>query len=311
MKSMLAQSPTYYLNYRCIQNGEPKFLQLRIVNVGAKDRIAQVVMGTRSIDEEVLQELKQKQLLEDALRTARLAEVAKNAFLSNMSHDMRTPLNAIFGYASLAEKNLNDAQAVREYLGKIETAGKQMLDLIAKVLEFSYTESQECRITETRCNLGAVLTEVYETALPQAKDKKLHFSLNPNPPVCREVSCDGEKLKQLLTHLVNNAIQFTEPEGSVTLTAAEEPTLLGEYVTYRFRVEDTGIGIRQDDLERIFEPFERVGNTTASGKYGSGLGLTIAKRIAERMGGELKAESAFGKGSTFTLTLCFRLLAPA
>ncbi len=306
IREKLAENPTYYLNYRCIQNGEVQYIQLRLVNVGSSENISQIVMGYRNIDEEILQQIKQKQFLEDALNNAKLAFKAKNAFLSNMSHDMRTPLNAIFGYTSLAQKNANDSHIVKEYLNKIDIASNQILDLINKVLEITYSESQDFHLNEKECNVAEVLRETIDSISAQANQKNISISVSRQIEHA-DVYADKDKLLQLLSHIANNAVKYTKKHGEVRFFVSEQQKPNSEFATYKFTVEDNGIGIGKKSLKRIFEPFEREYNTTLCGVYGSGLGLTIAKHIAEMMGGTIKAQSTVGKGSVFTVTVSFRL----
>ena len=153
IREKLLNHKTFYVNYRIIDNGEIQYLQLRVVNVGNKNHISQIVMGYRSVDEELRREMEQKQMLEEALNNADLAITAKNTFLSNMSHDMRTPLNAIFGYTVLARKYTSNSEAVEDYLEKIESSGRQLLDLIDKVLEISWTETNDVQLEELVCRI--------------------------------------------------------------------------------------------------------------------------------------------------------------
>ena len=303
----LAESPTYYLNYRCIQNNEVQYIQLRIVNVGSSENVSQIVMGYRNIDEEILQQIKQKQFLEDALNASKLAYVAKNTFLSNMSHDMRTPLNAIFGYTSLAQKNAQNPALVTEYLNKIGAASNQILELTNKVLEITYSESQDFHINETECNVLQIIGEAVSSVSAQANQKNISVNVIAPQIEHADVFADKDKLLQILSHIVNNAVKYTKNGGSVSLSVSEQRKPNSEFSTYKFSVEDTGIGISKKSLKRIFEPFEREHNTTLCGVYGSGLGLTIAKHITEMMGGTIKAQSTVGKGSVFTVILSFRL----
>lgn len=302
----LAENKTYYINLRCIQNGETQYLQLRLVNVGEEGSVSQVVIGCRNIDEEVLQQMKQKKLLEEALHNAHLAFVAKNTFLSNMSHDLRTPLNAIFGYAALAKKNLKDAGLAQNYLDKIETAGRSILELVDNVLEISYMESQDFHINEAECNLHDIIQQVYRAALPAAAKKEIAISLHSSALKHGDVYADKEKLKQVLGHIVGNAVKYTKNGGKVDITVTEQKTS-SDVATFAFIVQDTGIGIEQETIKNIFEPFERGQNTTHSGVYGSGLGLTIAKHIVETLNGTIDCQSTVGKGSTFTVTVSFKL----
>ena len=307
IRKKLNEDQTFYLNFKVIENKEIKYLQLRLVNAASGGRVSQIAMGYRRVDEEVLQGMKQKQLLEDALNSARISNVAKNTFLSNMSHDVRTPLNAIFGYTSLAHKSADDPSSVNKYLDKIERAGKQILELVDRVLEISYIETQEFHIDERPCNVNFIADDVYKTILPQAKKKNISVTLDCSSVEQPDVFADKDKLNQILMQVAGNAVKFTEDGGKISLSVEEQESSLGEYATFRFIMKDTGIGMEKDFLKRIFEPFERENTTTTSGVFGSGLGLTIAKHIIEMMGGDIEVESEVGKGSTFTVTLCFRL----
>ncbi len=307
IRKELSENDSFYINYRCIENDTTKYLQLRIVNVGSKSKLSQIVLGYRTIDDEILHEIKQKSVLEDALHKANLASVAKNTFLSNMSHDMRTPLNAIFGYTALAGKNLKDKKLVADYLEKIEAASRQILDLINNVLELTYMESQNFRLNETECNVCEIVQEIQRSLLPKAVQKNISLSLQANT-MNSGVYADKEKLKQVLLHLADNAVKYTKNGGQVNISVTElkKDNLSKGFSTYEFTVKDTGVGIGENALEHIFEPFERENNTTQAGIYGLGLGLTIAKHIIDTMGGTITAESEVGKGSTFKVILELR-----
>lgn len=305
IRSRLATEKTYYFNYRYVEEGETKYMQMRIVDVGNKDRVSQVVLGIRSIDEEILQEIKQKQILQDALGNAKLADVAKNAFLSNMSHDMRTPLNAVLGYLMLAQNSLGNETLVASYLDKIGTASRQILDLVEKVLEFSYAESQDAQISDDECNLPALIAETYENLRPRFESKHIAFSCDVTETTHPDVYADREKLKTILRHLIGNAVKFTK-EGNVSVTLNESIAANG-FSKYSFIVRDTGTGIEKSMLGKIFEPFERENNTTMSGMFGTGLGLTICKQLTEMMGGTIEVQSEPGRGSTFTVGFMLRV----
>ncbi len=307
IRKKLSANKTYYINYRVINGEELQYLQLRIVNVGHKKHISQVVMGYRRVDDEVRREMEQKQMFEEALNNANLAITAKNTFLSNMSHDMRTPLNAIFGYTALAKKHSKNTDIVLQYLEKIDIASKQLLDLIDNVLEIAWTEANDIRISESECNLCDILQEVQKSLIFQAKEKNITFSLNSADLEHCDIYGDHDKLKQILLYLTNNAVKYTQNNGSITLTLTELEKLPNDYAIYQFIVEDTGIGIGQDFLAHIFEPFEREKNTTFSGVPGTGLGLTIAKNIIEMMGGKIEVHSVVGEGSQFIVTLRLRI----
>ncbi|MCI9136096.1 MAG: response regulator [Lachnospiraceae bacterium] len=307
IRRKLSNIKTYYTNYRVINHGELQYLQLRIVNVGNQEHVSQIVMGYRIMDEEVRKEIEQKKIFEDALTNANLAITARNTFLSNMSHDMRTPLNAIFGYTTLAKKHVHEENTVYEYLDKIEHSSRQLLGLIEKVLEISWAESNDIRLSEIECNLCDILQDVHENLLAQAAEKNIHFTMNSAGITHCDVYGDQDKLKQILYHLAGNAIIYTEIDGEVTISVKELERFPNNFAVYQFVVKDTGIGISKEFMKHIFEPFEREKNTTFSGIHGTGLGLTIAKNFVEMMGGTIQTDSTVGKGSTFTVTLRLRI----
>lgn len=307
IREALADDNTFYINYRVLYHGELQYLQLRVVNVGHTGHISQIVMGYRRVDEELQRELERKQMLEEALKNASLAILAKDTFLSNMSHDMRTPLNAIFGFSALAKTHLDAPETVRGYLDQVEVAGKQLLDLINKLLELSWTGSSQGKPAELPCSVHGIMEDLLDTLQPKAMEKRLSLSMDCGAVVHSAVYSDPKKLKQLLLHLGNNAVLYTPVGGSICLCASELEYLPNQYGVYQFVVKDTGIGIEADFLSHIFEPFARERNTTLSGIHGAGLGLTIAKQICDTLGGTIQAQSIPGQGSVFTVTLRLRV----
>ena len=306
MRGVLQDESTYYFNYRCIENGEIIHLQLRIVNVGKKNTANKFVLGFRRIDEEMLREIKQKQALKDALKAAKLADVAKNTFLANMSHDMRTPLNAIFGFSQLARGNLSDEGSVRYYLDRIDEAGKVILELTKKVLEATETTTQDFVLHEAPCDLTVLLSELLETTREKAKKRNLEVTLNTEALEHKDVLADENKIKDVLDYLLGNAVKYNKKDGKIEITATEK-AYGGNLRRYEFAVTDTGVGIDENALDRIFAPLERERDTTESGVSGVGLGLTLARHGAEMMGGTITVKSVKGEGSTFTLSLNLRL----
>ncbi len=302
IRKKLSESGNYYINYRVIFQGQVQYIQLRIVNVTRGNRVDQIVLGYRRVDEELKQEMQQKQILAEALKSANLAIAARDEFLSNISHDMRTPLNAIFGFAALAKRKLQEPETVRNYLDRVETSGKQLLDLIDKVLEAAWAGAQE-QWSEEEWDLCGAVEEACGLLRNQARGKNLSFVLDCSGVSHRRVQGDREKLKQLVSCLAGNAVTYTPPGGRVFVTLTEGEVQNGGRRTYRCVVEDNGVGIGEEFLQRIFEPFARERNTTLSGVSGMGLGLTIAKYIAERMGGTIQADSTEGQGSVFTATV--------
>lgn len=303
----LADCPTFYFYYRCIQDEKIKHLQLRIANVSKNGDVNKFVLGFKCVDDEILQEIKKKQILEAALEAANLADVAKNTFLSNMSHDMRTPLNAVFGFIALARKNISNPDEAEYYLNRIEEVGNQLLDLTAKVLEVTDTKTQDLLVKESECDICDILDEIYEATQAQANKKNLQVTLNTDGIEHSKVVTDALKIKSILTHLTENAVQYNVNDGKIEIIATEKAHGDNKSGAYSFTVKDTGIGISPSILDKIFVPFERENNTTASGISGGGLGLTIAKRDAEMLGGNILVESVKGSGSTFTLTLNLKI----
>lgn len=303
IRCKLSAQKTYYINYRVIKDSEIQYLQLRIVNVTAGSRISQIVMGYRRVDDEIRREMEQKQLLEEALTNANLAITAKNTFLSNMSHDMRTPLNAIFGFTALAKGNLHDQTNLEYYLNKISASSEQLLDLIDKVLEIAWTGSDDIRITETECSLKEILKNVKHTFLPLAQEKNIAITLDASGLAHCDIQSDPDKLERFLSYLTHNAIKYTPKDGQVTICATELHTLPNDHAVYQFVIKDNGIGISPEFIGRIYDPFEREKNTTFSGVIGTGLGLTIVKNIISAMGGTIEVQSHVGSGTRFTVTL--------
>ena len=315
VRRRLAEESAYCLNYRVLDGGETQYLQLRFINVGQGDSPRQLVLGCRRVDEELRRELEQKQLLEEALHQANASISAKNTFLSNMSHDMRTPLNAIFGFTALARNSLTQSgpegrEAAKGFLERIEEASRQLLDLIDKVLTLSWMDTNEARAEESPCRLGEILAEVRNFLLPQAQEKNIDFTLDCSGVRHDAVYADREKLGQLVMYLANNAVTYTHAGGSVSITAVESEELSHAASIYRIAVRDTGVGIDPDFLQQIFEPFARERNTTLSGVHGVGLGLTIAKNLADLLGGAIEVSSVVDQGSTFTVTLRLRTQRP-
>lgn len=306
IREKLADGQTYYFNYRAVVKKEQQYLQLRVVNVSHEDGVKQVVLGYRRVDEELQRQMEQQSLLAEALAKANLAITSKNTFLSNMSHDMRTPLHAIFGFTSLAKLNIENTAEAMDCLERVETASRQLLDMIDKVLQMSAMD-ESSELEEVECDLRGTVGDIYNFLEPQAHEKDITFTLDFESLRHNIVFTDQEKLRQLILYLTNNALTYTNPGGRVTIRLEEGEELPNQYAVYNITVEDTGIGISPEFLDKIFEPFSRERNSTLSGVHGIGLGLTIAKNIVDMMGGVLSVQSVVDKGSTFTAAFRFRV----
>ncbi len=247
----------------------------------------------------------QMRRLEEALERADRAMSAKDTFLSNMSHDMRTPMNAIFGFAALAKNNLHDPAVARSYIERMEASGRQLLGMIERVLEISEAVSGDTCAEEAPCDLCEIVEEIYAFMVPQAVEKKIDFTLNCEGVQHSGIYSDEERLRQLVMYLTNNAVTYTKPGGRVCIVVTERIETPVQSV-YSLAVEDNGIGISQEFLSQIFEPFSRERNTTDSGVHGIGLGMAIAKNIVDMLGGIMDVQSEVDRGSTFTASFRFR-----
>lgn len=244
----------------------------------------------------------QQQQLNQALDKANTAVVAKNAFLTNISHDIRTPLNAILGFTSLAKNSLDDTVNLMDYLNRVETASKKLLDMLSQVLEVTALSASD-ELTNVECDLRTLSQEVYDFLRPHAQEKNITYTLDCSGIKHSGINADQEKLRQIMLNLINNAITYTQSGGSVSITITEGDELPGQEAAYYINVKDTGIGIGEQFINHIFEPFSREKNSTLSGVHNIGLGLTIVKSIVDKMGGTIDAKSVVDEGSTFTVSL--------
>lgn len=250
----------------------------------------------------------QVELTEAKLR-AENADAAKSRFLSNMSHDIRTPMNAVIGFTGLALENLEYRGVVREYLNKIMTSSKSLLGMLNDILEMSRLDSERLQLDPAPSNLNRILRDAYTMTQGQAAEKRIRYSVSAGIRQ-EKVVCDSLRLNQILINLLSNAIKFTPPQGAVTLSLSQKPSASRDgYGAYIISVKDTGIGISEEFKERIFIPFERQRNTTQSGISGAGLGLSITKKLVEMMGGSIRVETEENKGAEFIVELEFPLQA--
>ena len=267
-----------------------------------------VDITTRKETAEKLEE--QHRLLEEALDKAQRASHAKSAFLNNMSHDIRTPMNAIIGFTNLAVSHLSDKELARDYLNKIKAASDHLLSLINDVLDMSRIESNKVVIEETPCSLPQILRSLQAMIQADLEFKELHFHMDDSALVHPYVLCDQLRLNQVLLNTLSNALKFTPAGGDISISVVERPGDTADAAIYEFCVRDTGIGIAQEFLPHIFEPFERERTSTVSGIQGTGLGMSITKNLVERMNGHIAVESQKGVGTAFTFTFSFRLSTP-
>lgn len=260
-----------------------------------------LVMSDRTKEKKINQDL------EDAVNAAQSANRAKSTFLSNMSHDIRTPMNAIIGFATLATNNINNSDKIKDYLNKILSAGNHLLSLINDVLDMSRIESGKIVLEETEVNLYEIVNDMESLISGQISEKQLQLHLDAKDLTDANVYCDKTRLNQVLLNLLSNAIKFTPSGGSISLKVAQIQKLSQDKALYEIRVKDTGIGMTQNFAEHIFEAFERERTTTVSKIQGTGLGMTISKSIIDMMGGTIDVDTEQGKGTEFTIRLTLKL----
>lgn len=265
------------------------------------------LLGFRNIDEIVRREHEQKAVLQTALSEAQRANVAKTTFLNNMSHDIRTPMNAIIGFTSLAVSHIENQTQVEGYLSKILTASKHLLSLINDILDMSRIESGKVKIEENEASLPEIMHDLKTIVQADVKSKQLSFHVDTLDVTNETIICDKLRLNQVLLNILSNAMKYTGPGGTVSVRIIQTDDAPEGYASYQFRIKDTGIGMSQEFLKHIFEPFEREQTATVSGIQGTGLGLAITKNIVDMMNGTIDVTSEEGKGSEFVVSFCFRV----
>ena len=266
---------------------------------------------SRNIDEErrVQQETLEKErqaklLLEDALKKAETANKAKSDFLSRMSHDIRTPMNAIIGMTELAQLHIGDEEKQRDYLNKIASSGAHLLGLINEILDVSKIESGVMELSESPLNLRALAGEAAEMVRISMENSQQEFQVDIDESFDPWVMGDARRIRQVLVNILENASKYTGQRGKITFSVCEFKKEEQRTGTYRFIIEDTGIGMKPEYMEHIFEPFSRADDSRTSKVPGTGLGMTIVKNLISMMDGDIRVESEYGKGSRFTVTLC-------
>ncbi len=242
---------------------------------------------------------------EQAYIVSQRANHAKTAFLNNMSHDIRTPMNAIIGFTSLAATHIDDKESVKNYLSKIMVSSEHLLSLINDVLDMSRIESGKVKIEEKECSLSTIMHDLRNILQSDVKAKRLNFYIDTVDVEHENIICDKLRLNQVLINIMSNAVKFTPPGGTVALCVAEKPNAPEGYADYQFIVRDTGIGMNEEFIKKIFEPFTREENSTVSGIQGTGLGMAITKNIVDMMNGTIDVKSKPGEGSEFTVSVRF------
>ena len=262
-----------------------------------------LVMSDRTADKQV------NQALSDAVAAAETANRAKSTFLSNMSHDIRTPMNAIIGFTTLAISNIDDKERVKDYLAKTLASSNHLLSLINDVLDMSRIESGKIHLEEVEVNLSDVLHDLKTIVSGQIYAKQLELYMDAMDVTDEDVYCDKTRLNQILLNLLSNAIKFTPAGGTVSVRVRQLAGQVRGCGQYEFRIKDNGIGMSPEFAKKIFEPFERERTSTVSRIQGTGLGMAITKNIVDMMGGTIEVQTEQGKGSEFIIRVPLRVQA--
>lgn len=262
-----------------------------------------VTLAIRSIDEIIHREEKQREMLSLAVERAEAANLAKSEFLSRMSHDIRTPMNAILGMITVAKMHMDEKERVIDALNKITVSGKHLLGLINEVLDMSRIESGRVSLTEKAFNLSDTMENLLTVFHSQIETKEMELHVNIVKLEHEDVIGDEQRLQQIFMNIMGNAVKFTPPKGRIDIQIEEKPSHITGSGYYEFVFADTGIGMEKDYINQIFEPFSRAEDSRTDKIEGTGLGMTIAVNIARMMNGDIKVESTLGKGSKFTVSV--------
>ena len=287
--------------YGHLETGERRWFHIVAMGSEVEGRTKHIlVMSDRTADKQV------NQALSDAVAAAETANRAKSTFLSNMSHDIRTPMNAIIGFTTLALSNIDDTDRVKDYLGKTLASSNHLLSLINDVLDMSRIESGKIHLEEVEVNLSDVLHDLKTIVSGQIYAKQLELYMDAMDVTDEDVYCDKTRLNQILLNLLSNAIKFTPAGGTVSVRVRQLAGKVRGCGQYEFRIKDNGIGMSQEFAQKIFEPFERERTSTVSRIQGTGLGMAITKNIVDMMGGTIEVQTAQGKGTEFIICLPMR-----
>ena len=307
MKKEILDKKVFHINYRRVRDGEIEYYQMKAVRAGMENGSLGIVLGFRSVDGEIRREMEKKHLLEDALYQANRASKAKSVFLSNMSHDIRTPMNAIVGFTALALTHIERKDQVEEYLKKIMSSGNHLLSLINDVLDMSRIESGKMHLDEKPCSLPDILHALRNIVQADVSAKQLDLYIDTVDVIDEDIYCDKLRLNQVLLNLLGNSVKYTPAGGIVSMRIIEKAGAPEGYANYEFSIKDTGIGMSEEFVQRIFEPFEREKCSTISGIQGTGLGMAITKNIVDMMNGTIEVKSEQGVGTEFKVSFVFRL----
>ena len=273
----------------------------------ASGEVKSVIYTMQLIQEEKLRQLENERILAEALDQAQAASRAKTAFLNNMSHDIRTPMNAIIGYTGIAAGHIDDKERVRDCLTKISYSSNHLLALINDILDMSRIESGRVTLNNREESLSQILHTLHDITISGVKAKRQELYIDTLDVRDERILCDKLRLNQILLNILSNSIKYTQDGGTIAFKVTEKGVSETGYGKYEFVIKDNGMGMSGEFLKTIFDPFTRVNNSTISGIEGTGLGMAITKNIVDMMGGTIDIKSTEGKGTETTLTFDFKI----
>ena len=304
----LAHSKRLSVRFRRNFDGVYKWTEMDVVKYEDIDEYPNTIaVGFAERDEMIQKEQEQQQQLAEALSMAESSNRAKTTFLNNMSHDIRTPMNAIIGYTSLAASHIDNKKQVQDYLSKIGQSSNHLLSLINDVLDMSRIESGKMNIEEKTENLPEIIHTLRDIVQHDMHAKQHDFYIDTVNVNDENIVCDKLRLNQVLLNILSNSIKYTSPGGTISMRITEKTVKTNGYAEYEFRIKDNGMGMDKAFLQTIFDPFTRVKSTTVSGIQGTGLGMAITKSIIDMMGGKIVVDSEPGKGTEIIVTFEFKL----
>mgnify|MGYP002623406632 CR=1 FL=1 len=305
IRARLANEEIISHRYLMYSYGEEHFMMLRIARIDAG--LHAVGVGFANVDEQTQESLARNQELAEALAQAQHANASKTTFLSNMSHDIRTPMNAIIGFTSMALRHFENRGQVKDSLEKVLSSSNHLLGLINDILDMSRIESGRVEVAEQECNLSDLIHNLIHIIQPQVTAKQQKFQIDAFKVKNEDVYADQLKVNQVLINILSNAVKYTPSTGSIFFRISQYESDIPGCAKYEFRIKDNGLGMSKEFLKHVFDAFEREETSTKSGIQGTGLGMSITKKMVELMGGEITVESEKDKGSEFTVTLDLRL----
>ncbi len=306
IRERLKNENSYTVNYRCFgENDSTVYSEMVIIKTEEDHDEDHVIIGYRDVTAQTLRiqkQLSEKIALETDLEREKRANEVKSSFLFNISHDIRTPMNSIMGFTALARKNIDNPAKLELYLSKVDESNKHLLALIDDLLEMSRIDYGRFKLRSDICNLREELGIVVDMFKGVADGKKISIEEDINLTE-ENVKVDVSGFSRIMGNLLGNAVKFTPEGGTVKISARQKQVSKSGYARYEFSVSDNGVGMTEDFMRRMFESFEREENSTRSGEIGTGLGLTIVKKLLDMMGGSIAVKSKKGEGSTFTVDL--------